>query len=366
MKIALFNYSSSGLFHYAASLVNALAQQEKVTKIIFFTSKANDIRLITDSPKVRSVVQDAPHKLIPLMRWCCNVREQREIRRIVAQFQPDVIHILDTFPVYLLHHSLLRRYPIVVTQHDPVVHNGDAYRLPTESIHRYLQRLSRRVVVHGNTLKASLEKQGAVPPEKITVIPLGNFSILLKTNNTQPRIPHSLLFFGRIADYKGLDTLLKSLLLLQAEGVPFHLIVAGPGDLSKYQASLNLIKEKTIANYYIPDSEVSKYIARSEIMVLPYHEATQSAAAALGLAAGMPIIASRVGALPEVLIDSYNSLLVDPHNVEDLKEKIKLLLENQALRQRLASGARVTAKEQLSWETTSGQYMNVYNDAINS
>ena len=51
---------------------------------------------------------------------------------------------------------------------------------------------------------------------------------------------------------------------------------------------------------------------------------------------------------------------------EDLKEKIKLLLENQALRQTLASGARVTAKEQLSWETTSGQYMKVYNDAINS
>lgn len=363
MKIALFNYSSSGLFHYSTSLVNALVELDEVSKIVFFTSKENNTDLINPHRKLTVIAQEAPHSLLPLLCWCLNPIKQRQTKNILRELKPDIVHINDTFPVYLLHYFTLRKYPVIFTQHDPSIHAGDSHSLPTRLIQKYLQKISTKVLVHSDTLKKDLMKNFKIDSDKIAVIPMGNFSILLKNKKRNiTAIPRSILFFGRIVDYKGLDVLLNSLVILQEENKAFHLIIAGPGDITKYQDALRKIKHKTIDNYFIPEEKVYSYFKKSEIIVLPYKEATQSAVVALALSAGTPIIATRVGALPEVLLDGTNSLLVEPNNPVALKEKIIKLLGNKPQQQQLRQGGFKTISNDLSWEKISHIHSKLYQE----
>jgi glycosyltransferase involved in cell wall biosynthesis len=161
-------------------------------------------------------------------------------------------------------------------------------------------------------------------------------------------------------DYKGLDILLRSIIELQKKAVPVHLILAGAGSLEKHQPLLRRIQNQTIDNRPIPDEDVFQYFQMSTIVALPYREASQSGIAAIAMPAGVPIVATRVGALPEILHDQYNSLLVEPGDVESLTNALTQLLLDQNLRHRLVEGARQTVQQQLLWPHIAGQYHQHY------
>jgi starch synthase len=362
MRIALFNYGSGGLFHYAVSIATALLAQEK-NQLLFFTSRYNNLALLPRHPRLHIIAQSAPHTLPAFLRWIVRRRDHRALRKKLRAFKPDVIHITDEFPLYPLHHRTLRRFPVVFTQHDPVSHKGERYTAITALLQRYLQGIAGRIVVHGEVLKEALRTRHPRITAKIRVIPLVEHSLLLDTPTAPlPKHPRSLLFFGRIVAYKGLDTLLEALQLLQRRGVTFHLIVAGPGLLQPYGSLLAQIQSKEIINSYIPDEKVAEYFNRSEIIVLPYREATQSSVAALALSAGTPIIASRVGALPEILVDQVNSILVPPEQPAALAEAIEGLLGNVVLQQQLAQAGKETAAHQLARSHVARLYQQLYKE----
>jgi len=98
----------------------------------------------------------------------------------------------------------------------------------------------------------------------------------------------------------------------------------------------------------------------STLIALPYKEASQSGVMSIAMPAGLPIVATRVGSLPEILIDKKNSLLVSPKDPSALAEAIKQLLQDQALRQKLITGAQQTVLEKISWTICAGQYYRLY------
>ncbi|MFH1353945.1 MAG: glycosyltransferase family 4 protein [bacterium] len=364
MKIAIFNYSSSGLFHYASCLVNTLARTTDA-KILFLTSSYNNLDLIEPHPRVRILAQKVPHHLPGFFRWLANPREQLCIFRAIRKFDPDVIHITDSHAVYVPHQWWLKRYRIIFTQHDPVSHQGDVYRFSSRIIHHTQQRLAHRIVAHGEFIKKTLIEKKGVTPDKIFIIPHGDYSFYLRWRKKDIRpVPNSVLFFGRIVDYKGLDTLLESLIQLQNQSIPVSLILAGNGNLTKYQSLLKQVKNKIIDNRTIPDSEVIKYFQMSTILALPYREASQSGIISIAMPAGLPIIATKVGSLSEILADRKNSLLVEPNNPSALAKAIKQLLQDKHLRESLVAGARQTVSEKTSWPICARQYYQLYQSVL--
>jgi glycosyltransferase involved in cell wall biosynthesis len=159
-----------------------------------------------------------------------------------------------------------------------------------------------------------------------------------------------------VLDYKGLDVLLESIVKLQGEKIEARLILAGAGNLDKYQHLLARIQHKVIDNRPIPDDEVYKYFQMSTIIALPYRDASQSGIAAIALPAAVPIVATSVGALPEVLQNGYNSLLVPPGDISALAGALRRLLSDPALRQRLLQGAQATVRQRLLWPDIAAQY----------
>ena len=98
--------------------------------------------------------------------------------------------------------------------------------------------------------------------------------------------------------------------------------------------------------------------------VMPYTDATQSGVAAYALAAGRPVIVSRVGAMTEIVKHGGNGLVVEPRDAAGLADAMARLMAEDGLLQRLSAGAIETARTQLAWHESAARTTAVYEAAI--
>ncbi len=132
------------------------------------------------------------------------------------------------------------------------------------------------------------------------------------------------LFFGLVREYKGLDVLLEALSLIETES-RWTCLVAGEfyearGPYDARVRDLGLEERVLIHDRYIPNSEVPGFFAAADLTVLPYRYATQSGVAALSFALNRPVLTTRVGALPETIVEGENGWLVPPNDPTALAE----------------------------------------------
>ena len=137
---------------------------------------------------------------------------------------------------------------------------------------------------------------------------------------------HVLLFFGYIRKYKGLDVLLDALALL-AGRLEVALLVVGEfyDDERHYRERIRVLdigKSVTVRADYVPNDDVKYYFSAADAVVLPYTSATQSGIAQIAYNFDLPVIASAIGGLPEVVRDGETGLLVPPGDPAALADTI--------------------------------------------
>jgi len=164
-------------------------------------------------------------------------------------------------------------------------------------------------------------------------------------------IPH-ILFFGNIRRYKGLDLLLRSLALVQAE-VDFKATIAGefyvdPKPFRTLARELGIDARLTWFDRYIPNEEVPALFRSTNLVVLPYTDATQSGVVPLAYQFGVPVIASRVGGLSQVIDDGISGRLVPPGDSSALAAVIVDYFK-EAREDSFRAGVQKT-KDRLSWD----------------
>jgi len=143
-----------------------------------------------------------------------------------------------------------------------------------------------------------------------------------------------MLFFGFIRDYKGLDVLLRSLVLIKNK-IDFNLIVAGEF-YSNEEKYITLIKELELQNVvklfsdFIPTNQVKYYFSACDVVVLPYKSATQSGIVQIANNFDKPMISTNVGGLGEVIENGKTGYLVEKENPQQLANVIlKFYNENK-------------------------------------
>jgi glycosyltransferase involved in cell wall biosynthesis len=140
--------------------------------------------------------------------------------------------------------------------------------------------------------------------------------------------PPRLLCFGRLLPYKGLDLLAEALSALPPD-LPVCVRVVGFGPESSALSALRACRCVTVENRWVPEPEIGALLAWSDALILPYREASQSGVAAAALAAGRPVIATRVGGLREQLSGAAQAVLCEPE-AASLSRAIRLWLEAPA------------------------------------
>jgi hypothetical protein len=202
-------------------------------------------------------------------------------------------------------------------------------RWTDEPMIRALLRRMDAVLVHSQQ-QASLASARTSAPVKVAALPLH-----LPATASQGCLPaprprrNRLLFFGTVRPYKGLDILLRAL----AETMPqVSLTVAGEiwygrNDLHRLISDLHLGDRVTMPDRYVPMDEIPATFATADAVVLPYRSGTASQNALVALQLGLPVIATRAGAIADSITDGVNGLLCPPGDVEALARTISLLYE---------------------------------------
>lgn len=143
----------------------------------------------------------------------------------------------------------------------------------------------------------------------------------------------TLLFFGIIRDYKGLDLLLNAFSKLDAS---YQLLIAGEcyGSFDKYQQLIDLsgAKERIfVFNQYISDQEVPVFFSAADVCILPYKSATQSGITAIAHHFCLPLIATDVGGLKESIQHDKNGLIIPFPDKNLLFEAIELYFKKSKM-----------------------------------
>jgi glycosyltransferase involved in cell wall biosynthesis len=159
------------------------------------------------------------------------------------------------------------------------------------------------------------------------------------------KIPESLLYVGRVVPKKGLHILIKALRLVGSAS----LTVAGTADKTYLAKLMKLVERLGLKGRvkflgFVTEEEKISMMGVHDVFVCPtladYHPIVLLEAQALGT----PVIATRVGAIPEIILDGQTGLLVEPGNEPELAKAMEILLRNEVMRSEFSRRAREFAK----------------------
>lgn len=308
----------------------------------------------------------------PRIRDPRNFLSMSAMMRIIKEVQPDVLHVQETNDIwYDLTLFLNKMPPLVTTIHDVFRHPGDRQTPPgTEYTRRISFYRSQQLIVHARSLQDALVEKFHLPRQRVNVIPHGELGSLYQRRTTHPSLekePHTLLFFGRIWQYKGLRYLLEAMPLIKAQIPDVKLIIAGRGEnLEQYFPNGYDEKHIELINDFIPVERVAGLFQRSAVAVLPYIESSQSGVATLAYGLGTPVIASDLGGLREIVRHQYDGFLVPPCDVQVLADAVIKILSDQSLQKRMQINALERCQNDLNWQKIAIQTLELYQKAISA
>ncbi|MFZ0386524.1 MAG: glycosyltransferase family 4 protein [Solirubrobacteraceae bacterium] len=284
-------------------------------------------------------------------KWASTLRARSQVRRLNA----DVTHVQ-----YCVGHDPrltiaagLRPRRFAITLHDIDTHPGDA-RSP---FHHHatvlgLMRAAGVVFVHADRLRDDVLERG-LTRAPVVVVPHG---IDEADPQPLPAAP-SLLFFGRIVEYKGLSVLLDALTRLWRRRPETTLTIAGEGRLPGHPGLRD--KRVRLLHRHIPEDELPELFAAASVVVLPYLEASQSGVGSLAKGHGRPLVASAVGGLPELVSDG-SGLLVPPADPDALADALDGLLGDRALLERMGNAGLWSLHERSGWPVVGALTVEAY------
>lgn len=355
MKVLLL---STGFTEYMICLANALGKHAEVSLLLGQRGLSQQHRTLVD-PNVKLL----PFAYVDYKSIRQNFSMLRTVLKIIRQERPDVLHIqANAFRLFWLLYPFLTRLPVVDTVHDPTPHSGDQASPEDLGARRAAIRHCKAFFVHGNALGEELQRRYSVASAKIHVIQHGEFSLYKHwRRSTVPTRHAEFLFFGRIWPYKGLDVFIDAANRVAKILSAARFTIAGTGEnIGRYLARIESPDRFDVRNFRIDEADLDELFQRCFAVVLPYTDATQSGVIPIAYAYGKPVIASRVGALPEVVLGGVTGYLVDPRDPESLTEAMVRMASDDGAYRSLCAGALSFAHEELNWSVVARKSMDVY------
>lgn len=289
--------------------------------------------------------------------------------------RPGIVHINTSLNfkafwrdvAYLLVAKLLRRK--VVYQ----VHGGalpqEFFRgrpLLTSLLRRVLRLPDSIVLLARSELRAYQAFIGAervkLIPNAVEIPPAG----VVKRRAPRDGRPFRITYLGRLIRSKGLFELIEAMSALRDYGYPFELVLAGDGpDYADLQWYCDLLHVREWVRFPPPVMGTAKshLLSTSDVFVLPSHAEGLPYALLEAMAAGLPVVATAVGGIPDVVENEANGLLIAPNEPRQLTAALSSLLDDGELRARLGAAARERIVRSYSIERLVGDVGQLY-DAL--
>jgi glycosyltransferase involved in cell wall biosynthesis len=205
--------------------------------------------------------------------------------------------------------------------------------------------------------------------------------------------PRKLLYVGRISPEKGVHDLLDAFELICQRYPDASLTIVGSEGVAPREYIVDLCLDQSLISRLAPfyengylaqmkqrlgsgagkrvtfagsvaHSEISKHYAAADVYISPSFYESFGMSIIEAMAAGLPVVATRGGAVPDLISDGCNGLLVDVNNPSAIADAVGHLFESAKLRKSLSSAAHEMVCEQFSWEMICSELMQMYQDVL--
>lgn len=320
---------------YSTNMAESLANREDIDVIAILSKNSNDIerwRKIKGIQRFEVDGYTTGKDFLPKFLMII-IRDIPRIKRVVREYNKSIMYISGltngTLPVAIAFNG----YPLIYTMHDPEVHNSSNKYI--KFCNEYLAKKASQIIILSSGFRNYVMKKFNKRISQINVIPLG-FEGINEVNEVNKKLSTSqkerwtLLFFGRIDKYKGLEVLAESYSILKKKyGNSIELIIAGSGDFEPYRHQFEHNRDISIINEWISDDKMEElFMNERTISVLPYTSATQSGVITLAKKYKCPVVATRCGGIIEQIQDGVTGFLIEPNNAAALAEAVTVVIED--------------------------------------
>jgi glycogen(starch) synthase len=292
------------------------------------------------------------------------MKVQQRIAGLKQHFKPDLIHINFSGPTVFFHLATAKAYsaPVLLTRHGSFPIHVTGRDTLVE------QALRNADWVTANSAAVLAESRRQVPE----IIPR---SSLIYNAMDVPALPPKplpygaprLLCLGRLSEEKGFDLALGAFALLRDAFPCARLIIAGNGParptLERQTAELGLAESVDFVGWVAPH-EVPALMNAATVVVMPSRYEGFGLVALEAALMARPIVATRVGGLPEVVAHNDTGLLVEPEDSKALAAAISALLADWSMAAQMGQAGRLRAQNMFCWTRCVDAYTTLYRELI--
>jgi D-inositol-3-phosphate glycosyltransferase len=233
---------------------------------------------------------------------------------------------------------------------------------------RYLvYKSASKIIVHTPRIRNRLLELYAIPAEKVVVMPAVKPSAGKKDIRITNELARSalglapdakvLLFFGFIREYKGLDILLKAFEMAAEQDAALRLLIAGQAQsdelLKSYQSQIQAMKHCEsvyLRAEFIPQDEVDVYFRAADALALPYRRIEFSGVVQEAFAYGLPVLATDVGNLGDLISPGINGYLSRQNSAEEFATIIQLAFQDREALALMGEAALALDRQHPGWQ----------------
>lgn len=387
MRIVFLELSpSGGLFQFTYQLAAGLARQGHDVEIVTGPQPeltSSDPRLVVRSvlPTWHTGSAGEDHPLFRRVR-----RVGRAVRHVwslvralstILRTRPDVFfwHVLrfsvDNWAVVASSYLPHTRICLVMHETQPLVEQAGSKALYRSDpvLHWSIAAATRRLDAIFTLSEDARDYVQAKwsPRGTVTVIPHGDEGVFLSGAEPTPagQTPPNVLFFGTWTTYKGIDVLLDAFEQVRTRVPEASLTLAGPVgnvDVEHVRRRARMIGQVDVRPGYVPMSGVAELMNTHRVVALPYLRARQSGVAHLAQTFARPVVATRVGDIPDVIDHGRTGLLVEPEDARGLADALVNLLDNPAEAERIGTEGARSLRRSGSWDGVASKVSSALKD----
>lgn len=406
-----------GMIHYAYQLCTALAEQGADVTLV--TTAAYEMAAYPHNFTVLTPLRLWPafdphssqpprHKLARLGRklhWQARragralrlLHEWIKLSRFLLHQRPDIVQFGKiNFPFEAFFLAYLRRRGLRLTDicHEFELREQASGSLLQQAFARLSNQLYHHVYnqfalifLHGESNRQRFLSLFPVPAGVTHVIDHGNEMVFTREHGgaaarqmlqQRYQIPDAavartapiILFFGNLTASKGVPDLLRAFALLQQQARA-RLIIAGYptkyidiGELHDLAAASGIAADVIFDTRYIPFAEVGPLMEMATVVAYPYHSSSQSGALQVAYSFGRPVVATRVGGLPDVVEEGRSGLLVPAQDPPALAAALLRLVSDPALAATMGAHARHLSETRFAWGPIAQQILHIYQSLL--
>ena len=302
-----------------------------------------------------------PSMSVPGLWRLMQYANRRASCKAIQRQQFDVFHATVNDQTWFL--NLLDRKPFVITIHDMIpALFGEYYQQTGTELGTLASRAARIITVSENT-RADVLRLLPVPPDHVSVVHHGHTVRHYPYEEAVAAPDDYLLFTGSRQAYKNFGCLVQAFGMLHANYPDLHLVCAGGGPFTEPEMALLRVAGVAARTHqlgYLTDGQLNQLYHRARVFVFPslYEGFGFPILEAFGQQC--PVVLSNASCFPEIAQDA--ALYFNPHDADDLHERLDRVLRDRALRHTLVRRG-LTRVRDFTWERAAAQTRQVYEEA---